>query len=191
MQYRMNQSITKLANDLTYHGALKCANDQVALATLKLPKPPKLKWLQKLLSSHVDQSVCFLNTGNVYERCIQFLDAVLKNINLTKDLNLLNLAAKTSSENETIKENPKKSVRLYTNYCEAAVILAIIRELHGAGITAASIGAIAPYVLQVELLKQIVHKEVSMDIEVNTVDQYQGRDKEVIFCKYFNKKILN
>lgn len=36
MQYRMNRVITKLANDLTYQGLLKCATDKVALATMKL-----------------------------------------------------------------------------------------------------------------------------------------------------------
>lgn len=179
MQYRMNKSITKLANDLTYRGALKCANDNVSLGTLKLSKAIEVKWLQKLLSTHVDQSVCFLNTGNVLQRCVEFVDVVLKNTNLTENLNIVNLAAKNSCENEALKENPKKSVRLYTNYCEAAVILAIVRQLIEAGVAASTIGVIAPYVLQVELLKQIIHKHIGTDVEVNTVDQYQGRDKEV------------
>lgn len=176
MQFRMNRTITKLANDLTYRGALKCANDKVSQETLKLSKPPEVKWLQKLLSTHVDQSVCFLNTGNVYDRCVKFVDVVLKNTDLMEDLNIL-----AATENEGMKENPKKRIRLYTNYCEAAVILAIVRQLIMAGIATSTIGIIAPYVLQVELLKQIIHKNVSTDLEVNTVDQYQGRDKEVIF----------
>lgn len=180
MQYRMNRSITKLANDLTYGGALTCADDQVALGTLKLSKQTEIKWLQRLLSSHIEQAACFLNTGNVYERCIQFLDTISGDVKLAEKLNLLHLTAKASAQNEAIKENPKKSVRLYTNYCEAALILVIIRELIDAGIIASTIGVIAPYVLQVELLKQIIHKNVGVDIEVNTVDQYQGRDKEVI-----------
>lgn len=175
----MNKSITKLANDLTYRGALMCANDNVSLGTLKLSKPPELKWLQKLLSTHVDQSVCFLNTDNVYDRCVEFMDVVLKNTNLAENVNTI--TGKTNTESEAIKENPRNSVRLYTNYCEAAVILAVVRQLTETGIAASTIGIIAPYVLQVELLKQIIHKNVSTDIEVNTVDQYQGRDKEVFF----------
>lgn len=39
LQYRMNRTITKLANDVTYKGSLKCGNDAVSVATLKIPKP--------------------------------------------------------------------------------------------------------------------------------------------------------
>lgn len=47
------------------------------------------------------------------------------------------------------------------------------------GLTGESIGVIAPYRAQVTLLKNEM-LNVNPDIEVNTVDQYQGRDKEVI-----------
>lgn len=40
-----------------------------------------------------------------------------------------------------------------------------------------NIGVIAPYREQVSLLRDVV----SQNVEVNTVDQYQGRDKEIIF----------
>lgn len=45
-----------------------------------------------------------------------------------------------------------------------------------AGVLAEEIGVIAPYKDQVNLLREVVVQEV----EVNTVDQYQGRDKEII-----------
>lgn len=51
------------------------------------------------------------------------------------------------------------------------------------GLASSMIGIIAPYAMQVELLKQSVTKHFDNDIEVNTVDQYQGRDKEV--SRYF------
>lgn len=38
------------------------------------------------------------------------------------------------------------------------------------------IGVIAPFSAQVEVLRRVLHK----DVEVNTVDQFQGRDKQVI-----------
>lgn len=38
LQYRMNRVITKLANSITYNGALLCATDAVASATLKMPQ---------------------------------------------------------------------------------------------------------------------------------------------------------
>lgn len=53
-QYRMNEIINKLANDLTYGGQLQCANDTVARATLILPKvhTTKIKWLSCMMIRH-------------------------------------------------------------------------------------------------------------------------------------------
>lgn len=39
LQYRMNRTITKLANDVTYKGSLKCGTEEVSLATLNIPNP--------------------------------------------------------------------------------------------------------------------------------------------------------
>lgn len=36
VQYRMNGPIAELANKYTYNGSLKCANDTVKYATIKL-----------------------------------------------------------------------------------------------------------------------------------------------------------
>lgn len=186
MQYRMNRTITKLANDLTYKGSLKCATDAIALATLK-PVPSRnapVKWIERIISPHIEQSVCFLNTGNVYDQCTEFMAA------LQSDDPLVEMAryVKGDDENEPAQgEQPveyrKKNARLYTNYCEAAVILQVIKALTVAGVDGSMIGVVAPYVLQVELLKQIMQKneDIGRGVEVNTVDQYQGRDKEVIY----------
>lgn len=38
-QYRMNRTITRLANDLTYGGALLCGSISVSSATLHIPDP--------------------------------------------------------------------------------------------------------------------------------------------------------
>lgn len=165
MQYRMNRTITKLANGLTYGGALKCANDDVAKATMKVNSSTKLKWLQRILSPHIDQSIFFLNTGNVYPRCVDHL----KTVKQSKEYRI--------DPNET--ETNGSTKRIYTNYCEAAVILEIVHELLASGVNGSVIGVIAPYVLQVELLKQLIGR-ADPSIEVNTVDQYQGRDKEII-----------
>lgn len=162
-QYRMNKTITKLANDLTYKGALKCANDEVANATFKLKVITKIKWIQRALSPHIDQSAIFLNTGNVAELNSETID------------NLLGQASRNAIQSPT----KMKSTRIYTNYCEVAVILAIVKELKAMGLASKMIGVIAPYALQVDLLRKSMVQHFDQEIEVNTVDQYQGRDKEV------------
>lgn len=168
LQYRMNRVITKLANDLTYNGALKCANENIATATLKLKSSSKLKWIQRALSSHIDQSVIFLNTSNVHELNQQFIDGMCQ-----------------SSNSKSQKSPTKlKNSRIYTNYYEAAIILHVIKELKAMNVDSKMIGIIAPYALQVDLLRKSVQQLFDADIEVNTVDQYQGRDKEVtVFFK--------
>lgn len=160
----MNRVITKLANDLTYNGALKCADENIATATLQLKSSSKLKWIQRTLSSHIDQSVIFLNTSNVYKLNQQFIDGMCQ------------------SSKSTIQSPTKlKNSRIYSNYYEAAIILHIIKELKAMNVDSKMIGIIAPYALQVDLLRKSVQQLYDADIEVNTVDQYQGRDKEVNF----------
>lgn len=167
-QYRMNKTIMKLANDLTYHGALKCANDAIANATFKLKVCTKSKWIQRTLSPHIDQSVIFLNTGNVVEINTQSVDKILMQNN-------------NNGRGVLLSPTKMKSTRIYTNYCEVAIILALVKELKTMGLASSMIGIIAPYALQVDLLKRSVAKHFDDEIEVNTVDQYQGRDKEVSY----------
>lgn len=164
-QYRMNKTIMKLANDLTYHNALKCANDDVANATFKAKVITKTKWIQRTLSPHIDQSVIFLNTGNVAALNRETVDQLLGH----------------EKQNAILSPTKIKGTRIYTNYCEVAIILAVVKELKAMGLASNMIGIIAPYALQVDLLKKSIEQHFDQDIEVNTVDQYQGRDKEVWF----------
>ncbi|XP_051883395.1 DNA replication ATP-dependent helicase/nuclease DNA2 [Pristis pectinata] len=70
VQYRMNRTIMSLSNTLMYEGKLVCGSEQVATATLKLPKWCELaldtqhaSWLKDALEP--DNPVCFLNTEQV------------------------------------------------------------------------------------------------------------------------------
>lgn len=168
LQYRMNKTITRLANELTYKGELKCNDPNVFNGVMKLEKPlvGVSKWKQRALQSHIDQAVLFIDTLNCLERTICFTDHGTKEDNCTND-------AKTSFN--------------YTNYCDAGVIFELVKEILRAGFCGSRIGIIAPYRAQVDLLKRLAIKlsqfenELGFDkVEVNTVDQYQGRDKDVI-----------
>lgn len=57
LQYRMNKTITKLANDVTYKGSLKCGNDTVASATLNIPSP--LVYNHKVKTLNMFDNYCF------------------------------------------------------------------------------------------------------------------------------------
>jgi DNA replication ATP-dependent helicase Dna2 len=164
LQYRMNKTITKLANNLTYNGALKCANDAIEKACMEVPMLNLLKekfqtdkWLAKVLSPHLDQACALINTGNVYEMSKMFMESL-----------------KNGSSSQELRDKSK----LYINYCEIAIVAYIVDSLMECGVIGESIGIIAPYRDQVEALKKIFQSYAH--VEVNTVDQYQGRDKKII-----------
>jgi DNA replication ATP-dependent helicase Dna2 len=135
LQYRMNRVITRLANNLTYGGDLKCGNEKVEKAVMAMTVPTADKWLAKALSPHIDMSCALIDTGDV----------------------------------SSFTENP------HVNPAEAAIVLRVISLLSDAGFPLNVIGVIAPYRGQVDALRKILP-----GVEVNTVDQYQGRDKEII-----------
>lgn len=169
LQYRMNRVITKLANNLTYNGQLKCANELIEKATMKVEDPARLseklkteKWLGKALSTHIDQSCSLINTGDVYQIASQF--------------------AKTGKD-----ESNKDKTKLYVNFCEIAVVLHVVDLLVSCGVASGSIGVVAPYRSQVEALKKILSHNSA--VEVNTVDQYQGRDKSIIIYSCTQSKL--
>ncbi|KAI3471377.1 hypothetical protein Pfo_030741 [Paulownia fortunei] len=67
------------------------------------------------------------------------------------------------------------------NEGEAAVAVAHARRLVESGVQAANIGIITPYAAQVVLLKMLKSKEGKLkDMEISTVDGFQGREKEAI-----------
>uniref|UniRef100_A0A034WE61 DNA replication ATP-dependent helicase/nuclease n=1 Tax=Bactrocera dorsalis TaxID=27457 RepID=A0A034WE61_BACDO len=184
LQYRMNKSITRLANELTYKGALQCASKEVELDTLQvnLSKDNEAaKWLQRALQTHIDQAVYLLDTKDCTERLNAF-NSGEKNTALE--------CASTPTANEKHNKSSKR-ISKYTNYCEAAIIMHIVEKLLLAGYAPARIGVIAPYRAQVELLLNLtaqfeLHHNTGTSklsfasVEVNTVDQYQGRDKDII-----------
>ena len=66
--------------------------------------------------------------------------------------------------------------RSWENPEEANLIVRKVNELIAAGVQPAEIGVITPYSAQVRLIRE----RVQHDVEVNSVDGFQGREKEVI-----------
>lgn len=174
LQYRMNRTITTLANKLTYKNELMCADDIIGKATMQLPNVNVLhkritteKWLARTMSTYLDQSCSVINTGAVYEKAISFAGSLNQ------------------------KDENRKST-LYINYCEIAIVMWIVDILVDSGVNSDAIGVIAPYRAQVDGLRSVFHKYAEqkatnnphlkgkLGVEVNTVDQYQGRDKKII-----------
>ncbi|KAF5750201.1 DNA-binding protein SMUBP-2 [Tripterygium wilfordii] len=67
------------------------------------------------------------------------------------------------------------------NEGEAEVAMAHAKKLVQSGVQASNIGIITPYAAQVVLLKTLKGKDAKLkDMEISTVDGFQGREKEAI-----------
>ena len=63
------------------------------------------------------------------------------------------------------------------NVGEARLIVKLVNELVDAGVAEQQIGVIAPYAAQVRLLRGMIDLR---DLEIDTVDGFQGREKEAV-----------
>ncbi|XP_043283402.1 DNA replication ATP-dependent helicase/nuclease DNA2 isoform X2 [Venturia canescens] len=151
LQYRMNKRIMSIANILTYNDSMIAANSQIANATLYVKDP------------------------TVLESCEQWVSKVLS-LYLEDSAVILNTGATHSLNIENPIAECRDDEKLVSNVFEAAIILRLISVLRKGGVEPSAMGIICPFTAQVQLLRSL-----SEDIEVNTVDQYQGRDKDVIF----------
>ncbi|XP_033169254.1 DNA replication ATP-dependent helicase/nuclease DNA2 [Drosophila mauritiana] len=176
LQYRMNKTITRLANELTYGGDLKCASDEVSGARFELELLNQApRWVQRALTTHLEQAVTLINTGDCLERCQEFVYASQRLVDTCSSIE----QSFGEDKDEIRKLTSKKRVSKYTNYCEAGIVMQLLRYLLKSGYEASRIGVIAPYRAQVELFKKLASK-LDTDLECNTVDQFQGRDKNLI-----------
>uniref|UniRef100_A0A182PVN6 DNA replication ATP-dependent helicase/nuclease n=1 Tax=Anopheles epiroticus TaxID=199890 RepID=A0A182PVN6_9DIPT len=178
-QYRMNRVLTKLANNFTYNGKLICGNDVVENSTLSLPNFNNVRmiyeverWLMKTISNQIDLSAVFVNTGNTFKK--------------NQEYQKLNAVSASNTESGL-----DKSLMKCTNVSEIAMVVYICHGLLQAGVKPTSIGIIAPFRAQVDVIRKKLENlllkhnptdatHVSYNIEVNTIDQYQGKDKNVI-----------
>jgi len=173
----MNREIMSLPNELTYSGKLTCGNLEIEEATLQkfLKTTPLLMedYLFHALSPEIMDSVCFLDTDKI----------------LDGHENVATVSTK-ETEGEKGKSGLFGSKHRESGYVhnefEAKLIVRIVHrmlELYGSGgLTPGHIGVVSPFRKQVQRIKELMGDELVLrgSLEINTVDQYQGRDKEVI-----------
>ncbi|KAI4477910.1 hypothetical protein M0804_012390 [Polistes exclamans] len=153
LQYRMNKTIMNLINKLTYNDQLKAGNETIENATFVSPNT-------KIPSSNEIWVKTVLSPA------------------LDDSVIILNTGCIREMTIDFIdKKDNIKIDQTCTNIYEAALILYLLKTLFQIGIECKQIGIMAPYKAQVMLLRSLIDSE----IEVNTVDQYQGRDKDIIF----------
>lgn len=83
-------------------------------------------------------------------------------------------------ERESVAENGAPGSSLL-NRAEADVVVSLVRALTNDRRNSIDVGVISPYSGQVKLLRdELTRKPVCGDIEINTVDGFQGREKDII-----------
>ena len=75
------------------------------------------------------------------------------------------------------KEQSREGGTSFLNEAEADLIASLLKRVLDAGVRPEEIGIITPYMEQVKLLKRLLHQP---RLEINSVDAFQGREKEVI-----------
>lgn len=165
-QYRMNSDIMKLCNELVYSNRMRSGSAASAQSRIYFPNISILKefseysreWISKILSP---------------EPAVQFIDT---------DSVLMREGKNMSSKN---------------NIGEGSVVSMIVSSMILCGISPESIGVITPYRAQVVFIRKALQAQLASvskffphmsgltaenanEVEVDTVDKYQGRDKECI-----------
>lgn len=160
-QYRMCEEIMSLSNELVYSGKLKCGNDSVAKRTLTLPNSSGLNvFHQQQLGCDSSGPECFLNRLTDPQHKVVFA-----NIDTVGPAALETL---TSGKN-------------ITNTIEAALTAQTVSSLLARGVSGREIGVITLYRSQLALLRQLFKVAgISAEVEIDSADRFQGRDKECI-----------
>lgn len=151
----MNRTINKLANQFMYKNQLKCGNERVEKQTLA-------NWDVKLIEGNGDRKV-FVKI-------------------LSPHLDLATILVDTGPVEDLNAIGKRHRGKVNANHCEVAFISKIISLLKILKVPLQEVGIIAPFRVQVDAIKEALRKTFGPDhkLEVNTVDQYQGRDKDLI-----------
>ena len=91
----------------------------------------------------------------------------------------------TQVEDDRSEEDPAPRAReeeeSIANHEEALVVEMLLRKFLHLGVAASDVGVISPYWAQVALLRHLIWSDAACrNVEVRTVDGYQGREKELI-----------
>ena len=166
LQYRMNEDIMSLSNQLMYKGALRCGSTAVAegaITTLALGAVGAPPWLERVLRP--ETRVIFLDTDSS------------ESTGKPTGAGAPALEMRTTEGDDGVVENR----------AEADIVTDVIVALLESSVDARDIGVISPLRSQLRLVRRCLKArgDARTDgVEVDTVDRFQGRDKRVIVLSF-------
>ena len=176
IQYRMNSEIMSISNHLVYNNRLKCENEGVGKARIVLPRlsklpipvPPSDHWMLQILLPN--NPVVFVDLDHV-----PALEVPTRHL-ITNPVE----ARITAMVSSLCK------IETESHYFQIA------RSLICAGVKGSEIGIISPYRSQLKAIRQCTGRFANMqDVDIFTVDRYQGKDKEAIIFSLVRSNTKN
>lgn len=149
------------------------------------------------LQYRMNRDIMYLSNTLVYNGCLKCgNDSVANNrLKWAKDGQLEKVFEEYSWMTSVLCDDPYKaalfldtekvpakeerdSSGLIKNVIEAQIVKCLVKSFIQIGVTENDVGVIAPYRKQVTVIRDLL--TCNPGVEVNTVDQYQGRDKDII-----------
>lgn len=139
-----------LANQLVYSGKLRCASEQQASARLVLAPMDEMEGASEAVE---------LANGAWLARLVAPGASVV------------------FADTDEVPAPESVDLRTIRNHIEAQLVSIVVRALRRRGVAGHCIGVIAPYRAHLKAIRALIP---DADVEIQTVDRFQGRDKDVI-----------
>ncbi|KAK9333963.1 DNA replication factor Dna2-domain-containing protein [Lipomyces starkeyi] len=154
-QYRMCEEVMTLSNVLIYNGRLKCGTAEVAVRKLSVPRIQEgIDAIHRGCGGTCKSESCWIADLLNEQTKVVFVDTD-------------GVPAKETKKGERIQ-----------NDVEATLVTQLTESLVLSGVPQDSIGIISVYRAQLKLLSNRLKKYPNL--EMQTVDKFQGRDKECV-----------
>jgi len=189
MQYRMNADIMALSNMLVYGGRLRCGSIEVQSGKFVPPllstwrEKNNVVWLSRLLEPST--IVLFVNTdsaGTDLEKRGTVV-TVETEADATLDLPQVNIRGKQTRYAKTGTRAGGGTGNVYNEF-EADRVLDIVDALLLAGASPSDMCVISPYNAQVRLIRGRLSIGARNEVDVDTVDRFQGQDKNIVIFSF-------
>lgn len=173
MQYRMNSAIVTLPNRLIYDDRLRCGTQLVADARIQL---------EPIAATANFASADWLDASLNPETPVAFLDTTAVPAPEIRHGSVGRPVA--SARGSRFQHANSSHAHVFSRYIirntvEATIVARICEGLLAHGVPQGDIGVISPYRAQLGAIRHALGDGCA-DIEVDTVDRYQGRDKQCI-----------
>jgi hypothetical protein len=185
-QFRMNEDVQFLANEIFYDNQLRCGDDSTRNRMYQLPRLSSSEgvcvdaWASASLAPH--RRVVFLNTDNL-------VGMTMRGTETRRRVFIPTSTPQTLAPEGTVRTNqPEGESGALQNLPEACIVSDIVKTILFYGGSAGDIGVMSPYRAQLRLIRNVLDyafppKERPVDlglVEVDTIDRFQGRDKPVV-----------